>query len=68
MELGTGIFLSSLVLAAVILYGITKDRWRWRSIIRGIAIIFFGPNCAGNASRICCPLSGALSGEGRSTD
>jgi hypothetical protein len=33
MSLGTGIFLSSLVLATVILYGITKDRWPWRRIV-----------------------------------
>jgi ABC-type nickel/cobalt efflux system permease component RcnA len=28
MSIGTAIFLSSLVLATVVLYGITKDRWR----------------------------------------
>jgi len=33
MSLGTAVFLSSLVLASVILYAITKDRWRWRRII-----------------------------------
>jgi hypothetical protein len=33
MNLGTGIFLSSSVLAIVLLYGFTKDRWRWRKIV-----------------------------------
>jgi hypothetical protein len=28
MDLGTAIFLSSLMFAVVILYGMTKDRWR----------------------------------------
>jgi hypothetical protein len=30
MELGTGIFLSSALIALVLLYGFTKDRWPWR--------------------------------------
>jgi hypothetical protein len=30
MSLGSALFLSSLVIALVMLYGITKDRWRWR--------------------------------------
>jgi hypothetical protein len=30
MSIGTGIFLGSLCLAFVILYGHTKDRWQWR--------------------------------------
>ena len=29
MELGTGIFLASIVLGLVYLYGQTKDRWSW---------------------------------------
>jgi hypothetical protein len=33
MDLGTGIFLSSALIALVLLYGFTKDRWRWRRII-----------------------------------
>jgi hypothetical protein len=37
MSLGLGIFLSSIVFSAVILYWITRDRWRWRSIARWIA-------------------------------
>jgi ABC-type nickel/cobalt efflux system permease component RcnA len=37
MSVGTAIFLFSLMLATVILYGITKDRWRWRRIVANIA-------------------------------
>ena len=33
MDLGTGIFLSTALLAIVLLYGFTKDRWRWRKIV-----------------------------------
>lgn len=33
MELGTGIFLSSALIALVLLYGFTKDRWRWRKVV-----------------------------------
>jgi hypothetical protein len=40
MSLGTAIFLSSLVLAAVILYGMTMDRWPWRRIVLGIGRTF----------------------------
>jgi FtsH-binding integral membrane protein len=29
MEIGTAIFLSSLMFAVIALYGITKDRWHW---------------------------------------
>lgn len=32
MPLGTGLFLSALVLSLVILYAVTKDRWNWRRI------------------------------------
>ena len=42
MSLGTGIFLSTLVLAAVVLYGITKDRWNWRRIVKRTALVFLG--------------------------
>jgi hypothetical protein len=40
MELGTGIFLSSLVLSIVLLYGFTKDRVRWGRFFKyaGIAL------------------------------
>jgi hypothetical protein len=40
MSLGTAIFLSSLVLATVILYGMTMDRWPWRRIVLGIGRTF----------------------------
>src|SRR5262245_52583807 len=33
MEPGTAIFLSSALIALVLLYGFTKDRWRWRRVI-----------------------------------
>jgi hypothetical protein len=49
MDLGTGIFLSSIVLAVVILYGITKDRWHWRRIAKRAAFIFFGLIVIGTA-------------------
>jgi len=39
MELGTAVFLSSIVLAVVILYVITKDRWRWRRIVKQAALV-----------------------------
>jgi hypothetical protein len=29
MEIGTAIFLSSLMFAVIALYSITKDRWHW---------------------------------------
>lgn len=32
MSLGTGLFLSALVLSLVILYTVTRDRWNWRRI------------------------------------
>jgi hypothetical protein len=34
MSVGLGIFLSSVVFALVMLYGITKDRWHWPEIAR----------------------------------
>jgi hypothetical protein len=40
MSLGLGIFLSSLVLAVVILYGLTKDRWGWRLMLKRTALTF----------------------------
>jgi len=33
VDIGTGIFLSSALLGLVLLYGFTRDRWRWRKII-----------------------------------
>ena len=34
MSLGTGIFLAALVLAAVYLYSITRDRWNWKKVFK----------------------------------
>ena len=39
MSIGMGLFLSSLVLSIVILYSVTKDRWRWKV---GVKRTFFG--------------------------
>ena len=40
MELGTAIFLSSITVAVVLLYGFTKDRWSWRRIVfRSLAAV-----------------------------
>ncbi|MBR1302171.1 hypothetical protein [Bradyrhizobium sp. AUGA SZCCT0042] len=40
MELGTAIFLSSIAVAIVLLYGFTKDRWPWRRIVlRSLAAV-----------------------------
>ena len=41
MSTGLGIFLASLVLGTVALYGITKDRWNWR-IVGGIGLVVIG--------------------------
>jgi hypothetical protein len=38
MYLGIAIFLSSMVIALVMLYGITKDRWRWRTFVKRSAL------------------------------
>jgi hypothetical protein len=38
MSIGWGIFLSSLILSAVILYGVTKDRWNWRKTARTVGL------------------------------
>jgi hypothetical protein len=42
MSIGLAIFLSSLVFALVALYGITRDRWGWRKIVRRatLALLF----------------------------
>jgi len=37
VTLGTGIFLSSLLLGTILLFWITKDRWRWPRIIYWLA-------------------------------
>lgn len=34
MELGTGIFLSTVFVGLIALYGITKDRWNWKKITK----------------------------------
>ena len=34
MSIGTGIFLSAALLAIVILFAVTKDRWNWKRIAR----------------------------------
>lgn len=33
MTLGTGLFLSALILSLVILYSVTRDRWNWRRLV-----------------------------------
>src|SRR4051794_29278741 len=33
MELGTAVFLSSMAVCVVLIYGFTKDRWPWRRVI-----------------------------------
>lgn len=40
MSLGTSIFLSATLLALVLLYGFTKDRWRWKwiALVAGFGI------------------------------
>ena len=40
MDVGTAIFLSSLVFAVVILYGITKDQPHWQKFARGVGQVF----------------------------
>jgi hypothetical protein len=42
MDIGTAIFLSSLMFAAVALYAITKDRWRWQVFAKVVAAIVIG--------------------------
>jgi hypothetical protein len=38
MSIGWAIFLSSLILAFVALFGITRDRWSWRKIVRRVTV------------------------------
>jgi hypothetical protein len=40
VSVGLAIFLGSVVLALVMLYSITKDRWRWRRLVKLCARIF----------------------------
>jgi hypothetical protein len=43
MSIGLAIFLASVLLILVMLYGITKDRWRWRRIAKLCALILITP-------------------------
>jgi hypothetical protein len=49
MTLGTGIFMSTLVVSLVVLYGMTKERWNWKKSITRIffALVIFGGLIAG---------------------
>lgn len=38
MELGSWIFLSSLLLGTVILFVVTKDRWNWKKIVKWVLV------------------------------
>ena len=42
MDLGTSIFLSTLLFSVVVLYGITKDRWNWGRLVKRTSIWCFG--------------------------
>lgn len=48
MTVGTGIFLGFACLAAVIFYTQTKDRWRWRSIAKWVALTVAAPIVVGS--------------------
>jgi hypothetical protein len=37
MAVGTGIFFAALLIALVLLYATTKDRWRWRTFVKRTA-------------------------------
>jgi hypothetical protein len=39
MSIGTGTFLSAILISIVMLYGITKNRWGWRRIIKRVALV-----------------------------
>lgn len=49
MSIGTAIFWSSCLIASVLLYGFTRDRWPWRRIIFGLltAVILLVVGVAG---------------------
>jgi hypothetical protein len=47
MTLGTGIFLASLVLGSILLFGLTKDRWNWAKILRRFAFGSLGLTAVG---------------------
>jgi hypothetical protein len=44
MTIGTAIFLSAVVFALVALFGLTRDRWSWRKIIK-VALVFVASVC-----------------------
>lgn len=50
MTLGTGIFLSTLLIILVTLYGLTRERWNWKKIISRtfIALVSIGVFVAGS--------------------
>jgi hypothetical protein len=48
MSVGTGIFLGLAILATVLLYTQTKDRWRWRSIAKWTALTIATPLVIGS--------------------
>lgn len=39
MDIGTGIFLSSLVIGFVLLYNANRDRWNWKKVSIGIFVV-----------------------------
>jgi uncharacterized membrane protein len=41
MSTGTGIFLSGLIIGLVMLYGQTKDRWNWTTIVKNSIYVIF---------------------------
>ena len=41
MTTGSGIFFSFMIVSIVILYGFTRDRWRWRRIVTIVLMVFF---------------------------
>jgi hypothetical protein len=49
MTLGTGIFLSAVVISIVMLFSITKDRWSWRKGFKRIGIALLVLICVGVA-------------------
>lgn len=50
MSLSTVVLLSSFLLALVILYGFTKDRWAWKKImltLAGVSLLLIGLGAVG---------------------
>jgi hypothetical protein len=41
MSIGTALFLSTLVIGLIILYGITRDRWNWKAIAKRTGLAVF---------------------------